>query len=130
MPRIHHLALWVADLDAVCGFYARVFGAQVGPLYQNPTKGFSSRFLSFGAEAQLEVMSSSRLELASQQPGSQRLGFTHLAISVGSDAAVDELAARLRPEGVPVVDGPRRTGDGYYECVLLDPEGNRVEVTA
>jgi hypothetical protein len=21
-------------------------------------------------------------------------------------------------------------GDGYYECVVLDPDGNRVEVTA
>lgn len=130
MARIHHLALWVADLDAVCGFYARVFGAQVGPRYENPVKGFRSNFLSFGPEAQLEVMASSRLVLAPQDAGSQRLGFTHLAISVGSDGAVDALAARLRAEGVPVVDGPRRTGDGYYECVLLDPEGNRVEVTA
>ena len=26
--------------------------------------------------------------------------------------------------------GPRRTGDGYYECVVRDPEGNRVEITA
>lgn len=25
---------------------------------------------------------------------------------------------------------PRRTGDGYYEAVLLDPEGNRVEIVA
>jgi len=33
-------------------------------------------------------------------------------------------------DGVTVLDGPRRTGDGYYECVVLDPEGNRVEVTA
>ena len=31
---------------------------------------------------------------------------------------------------MPVVDGPRRTGDGYYEAVLLDPEGNRVEIVA
>jgi lactoylglutathione lyase len=27
------------------------------------------------------------------------------------------------------VDGPRRTGDGYYESVVLDPEGNRLELT-
>ena len=25
-------------------------------------------------------------------------------------------------------DGPRWTGDGYYECVMLDPEWNRVEI--
>jgi lactoylglutathione lyase len=28
-----------------------------------------------------------------------------------------------------VVDGPRVTGDGYYESVVLDPDGNRIEVT-
>jgi lactoylglutathione lyase len=35
-----------------------------------------------------------------------------------------------RSEGVAVLDGPRRTGDGYYESVVLDPEGNRIEITA
>ena len=130
MPRIHHLALWVADLDAICAFYAGTFGAEIGPLYQNPAKGFRSRFLSFGPGAAIEVMASSTLTLAPQAAGSQRMGFTHIAISVGSDEAVDTLAARLRTQGVSVIDGPRRTGDGYYECVLLDPEGNRVEVTA
>ena len=38
--------------------------------------------------------------------------------------AVDELAAELG-----AVDGPRTTGDGYYEAVVLDPDGNRVELT-
>ena len=40
---------------------------------------------------------------------------------------MDALAARFAAEGVALVDGPRRTGDGYYECVVRDPEGNRVE---
>ena len=57
-------------------------------------------------------------------------GFAPLAVAVGSEGAVDALAARLRTDGYEVVDGPRRTGDGYYECVVLDPEGNRVEITA
>jgi lactoylglutathione lyase len=29
-----------------------------------------------------------------------------------------------------VVGEPRTTGDGYYESVVLDPDGNRVELTA
>jgi lactoylglutathione lyase len=58
------------------------------------------------------------------------MGLTHLAIAVGSEIAVDALAVRLKAEGHPIIDGPRRTGDGYYECVILDPEGNRIEVTA
>ena len=32
-------------------------------------------------------------------------------------------------DGFDVVDGPRRTGDGYYESVVLDPDGNRIEIT-
>jgi lactoylglutathione lyase len=66
------------------------------------------------------------LAAASEQPAQ---GYAHLAIAVGSEAAVDALAARLREDGYPLVDGPRRTGDGYYEAVVLDPDGNRIEIT-
>lgn len=44
--------------------------------------------------------------------------------------SVDALTERLRVDGFSIVDGPRRTGDGYYESVTLDPDGNRVELTA
>ena len=59
----------------------------------------------------------------------QFTGYIHLAISVGSEQAVDSLTARLRQDGYRVVGEPRRTGDGYYESVVLDPDGNRVEIT-
>jgi lactoylglutathione lyase len=58
------------------------------------------------------------------------MGLTHLALSVGSEERVNELTHRLRNDGYPVLDGPRRTGDGYYESVVLDPDGNRVEIAA
>jgi lactoylglutathione lyase len=61
--------------------------------------------------------------------GAQRMGLTHLAFAVGSESEVDRLTNRLRAEGHSVLEGPRRTGDGYYESVVLDPEGNRVELT-
>jgi lactoylglutathione lyase len=54
----------------------------------------------------------------------------HFAIAVGSDALVDQLTQRLKEDGVPVLDGPRRTGDGYYESVVLDADGNRIEITS
>jgi catechol-2,3-dioxygenase len=59
----------------------------------------------------------------------ERAGYAHLAVSVGSPAAVDALTARLRADGYPVLSGPRTTGDGYYESVVADPDGNRVEIT-
>lgn len=61
--------------------------------------------------------------------GEESLGYAHLALSTGSEAAVDELTARLVNDGYRRLDGPRRTGDGYYESVVLDPEGNRIEIT-
>jgi lactoylglutathione lyase len=129
-PRIEHVALWVRDLEATCAFYARHFGAQPGPLYANTAKGFRSCFLSFGDGARLEVMSTTQLAPVAIEPGAQRMGLTHLAVSLGSEQAVDALTAQLQASGVPVLDGPRRTGDGYYESVVLDPEGNRIEIAA
>jgi lactoylglutathione lyase len=64
------------------------------------------------------------------EPAAQRIGLTHVALARGAWAAVDALTDRLRREGRGVIDGPRRTGDSYYESVILDPEGNRIELTA
>lgn len=130
MARIEHIALWVDDLDALSAFYARAFGAQAGQRYVNAAKGFESCFLTFDSGARIELMSTTRLAPARHAPGVERMGLTHLAISLGSESAVDVLTARLRTEGMRVLDGPRRTGDGYYESVVLDPEGNRIEITA
>ena len=129
MPHIEHVALWVVDLDAMCEFYASAFSARVSGRYQNPAKGFTSRFLTFEDGARLELMTTTAFEPQRAEPGAQRMGLTHLAISLGSEALVDEVTSRLKARGVPVLDGPRRTGDGYYESVVLDPEGNRLELT-
>jgi lactoylglutathione lyase len=57
-------------------------------------------------------------------------GITHVAFSVGSKEAVDSLTKRLRTEGYTVFSEARTTGDGCYESVVLDPEGNHLELTA
>jgi lactoylglutathione lyase len=130
MIRIEHIAFWTEDLERLVDFYETYFGATAGAKYTNPAKGYESRFLSFEGGARLEVMRSSMLEPVKHQRGAQRMGLTHLALSVGSKHQVDELTSRLRLGGFEVVDGPRQTGDGYYESVILDPDGNRIEITA
>jgi lactoylglutathione lyase len=125
--RVEHLAVWVAELDRVRDFYAAYFGAVAGSKYINPRKGFESYFLTFpDGGARLELMRVPGLAAAS---GDVRVGLAHFAVATGSESAVDALTSRLRGDGYTVEDGPRWTGDGYYESVILDPEGNRVEVT-
>ena len=57
-------------------------------------------------------------------------GIAHFAISVGSKEAVNSLTERLRADNYIIKSEPRTTGDGYYESVVLDPEGNYVEISA
>src|ERR1700730_3915452 len=128
--RIEHIAIWTTNLDRCKQFYASYFGATAGPNYVNAAKGFESCFLSFDDGARLEVMTTTSLSLVQSPAGAERLGLTHLAISVGSERVVDELTKRLQSDGCAIVDGPRRTGDGYYESVVIDPDGNRVEICA
>ena len=127
--RIEHVAVWTEDLQRLADFYCGYFGASSGPVYVNPGKGFESRFLSFEGGTRIELMTTSTLKLATTERGAQRLGLAHFALSTGTQQAVDELTQRLRQDGFDVVDGPRRTGDGYYESVVLDPDGNRIEIT-
>ena len=129
MARIEHIALWTADIERLAGFYSSYLGATVGPKYINASRGFESRFLTFESGARLELMQTSTLHPVVHESGAQRMGLTHLAFSLGAESRVDQLTEKLRQAGLPIADGPRRTGDGYYESVVLDPDGNRIELT-
>jgi lactoylglutathione lyase len=136
-PRIAHVALWTRDvetLERLRTFYERHFGARAGALYRSARQpGFASYFLSFGSGAQLELMTlpeSAPTPMAPTDAYAPRSGYAHLALSLGSTAAVDALTARLEAEGVRILSAPRWTGDGYYESVVSDPDGNVVELTA
>lgn len=57
------------------------------------------------------------------------LGYVHLAMSLGSKEAVDQVSVQIEADGYIHLSGPRVTNDGYYESVVLDPEGNQIELT-
>ena len=181
--KIEHVAIWVKDIDKVCEFYRKYFDGVVQPLYHNPAKQFTSRFITFEDGARLEIMH--RPDIVNNNVGtvtklqsnthrsanekmqaffrfltsavfhvkplqgecsdhtcmgiaepkevghevSQHLGFTHVSFSVGSKEKVDLLTKEMSDDGITIVGQPRTTGDGYYESVVLDPEGNRIEIT-
>jgi lactoylglutathione lyase len=107
-------------------FYVDVLGGQSGSLYENPRTGLRSYFISFSEGARVELMTRTSEGTPPDVPSGW--GYPHIAMSVGSRAAVDETIARLKGRGVTILSPPRTTGDGYYEAVVEDPEGNKIEI--
>ncbi len=127
--RIEHLAIWTENLELVRDFYVTYFDMTCGEKYFNPIKGFSSYFLQFKDSAtRIELMHRPDILQHTGVKG-QFNGLTHFAISVGSIEKVNQLTERLRNDGYTIHGEPRTTGDGYYESVILDPEGNLIEIT-
>ena len=125
--RIEHVALWTSDLDRSKEFYTKFFGASSCPKYVNPIKKLETFFLNFDSGARLEIMR--KPDLVSGPNDNQTSGWTHVALVVGTTEAVDRKAASLQKEGW-LQEEPRWTGDGYYEAVAVDPDGNRIEIMA
>ncbi|PST19419.1 glyoxalase/bleomycin resistance/extradiol dioxygenase family protein [Rhizobium sp. JAB6] len=125
--RIAHTALWTHDLDAAVDFWKIYFGATVGEPYRSQRRpGFVSRFISLpGSDDRIELMTGPWLPRDSQ---SERVGWDHIAISLGSKAAVDALAEQCRADDC-LKSAPRTTGDGFYEAVITMPDGTPVEIT-
>lgn len=128
--KIEHLAIWVDDLEKMRQFYVTYFDFVSGEKYTNARKGFASYFLTLGQEkTRLELMSSIHVTDDPKKRGFMK-GIAHFALSVGGKEAVNNLTERLRRNNYAVESEPRTTGDGYYESVILDPEGNYVEITS
>lgn len=127
--KIEHIALWSHQLEAMRDFYVEFFEGQAGEKYHNPRTGFESYFIRFADGARLELMQMPGIPENQNSLEKPAAGYIHIAFSTGSKENVDSLTEKLRQRGYQVIGEPRTTGDGYYESVVLDPDGNRVEVT-
>lgn len=107
----------------------KYFEVTSGEKYTNIKKQYSSYFLSFpGGEARIELMQKPGIIPVKGQRGLSK-GIAHFAISVGSPEKVNELTELLKKDNYTILSEPRTTGDGYYESMVLDPEGNYVEIS-
>jgi lactoylglutathione lyase len=125
---IAHIAIWTKDLEAMKDFYTRYFDGESNEKYTNPQKQFESYFISFESGAKLELMR--KPSISKHLNTEEQLGIAHLAFNLGSKEAVISLTETLRADGFKIVGEPRTTGDGYFESVVLDIEGNRIELLA
>ena len=125
---IEHIAMYVNDLEAARDFFVKYFNAISNEGYHNKTTDFRSFFLSFQNGSRLEIMTRPKMEDVEKTLA--RTGYVHIAFSLGSKEAVDELTEKLQKDGYIVISGPRTTGDGYYESCIIGIEGNQIEITA
>ncbi len=125
--KINHIAMYVLDLEKSKEFYMRYFGGTPNKMYYNAKTGLRTYFITFDGDVRLEIMT--KPDNKNSNKSENMTGFAHLSFSVGSREKVDELTKRIERDGYMVIGSPRTTGDGYYESVVLDNEGNRIEIT-
>ncbi len=126
--KIEHIAIWTYNLEGLRSFYMHYFDASSNEIYHNHSKEYRSYFLTFDGDCRLELMEMPGVPHSKDNTLKQFTGFIHFAIQVASKSEVDKLTETLRDDGFKIVSEPRTTGDGYYESVVLDPDGNRVEI--
>lgn len=126
--KISHIALWTRDPEAQRAFWRETFGAVSNERYLSKNRpGFASYFMRLHEGATVELMTLPELEPG--QTGREMTGWAHIAIAVGDEQQVDEMAARAAERGI-LIAAPRRTGDGFYEAIIRDPDGNLIELVA
>lgn len=87
--KIEHVAIYTQDLEGMRNFLENYFNATSNQLYHNLKTSFKSYFLTFEDGARLEIMT--RDEVVDKPSQLNYLGLFHLAFSLGSEEAVDEV---------------------------------------
>lgn len=124
--KINHIAIWTSNLEKMKDFYVNFFSGIASKKYINPVKNFESYFIEFQSGARIELMKNPNNHKTAEQ---NCIGYSHIAISVGSQEEVNRFSEMVPRYGLSIISGPRVTGDGYYESVICDPEGNLIEIT-
>lgn len=113
---IDHIGVYVYNLEKAKTFFETYFHAKANQLYHNKETGLKTYFLSFANHARLEIMNRPDLDPIAYIQLQE--GFHHLAFGLDSKEKVDILTKTLKKDGYLIVNGPRTTGDGYYETLF------------
>src|SRR2546427_6853040 len=127
--KLDHVAIWAVDIEVMRTFYEKYFDARSNVKYENERKRFTSYFLTFPGGRRVELMHRPDIQgIPDSRRAREFIGYAQLGVELGSRGAVDTLTRRLQDDGIPLLDGPRLTGDGYYESMVAGPEGNRIVI--
>ena len=122
MAHLTHVALHVKNVTACVDFFQRYVGLEV--VRDRESHGKHVLWLAEPGHEHAFIF-----VLIPGGPGHQQAenDFSHLGFALPSKAAVDEIAARAKQEGI-LLCPPRQEPFpvGYY-CGVIDPDGNRIE---
>jgi len=123
---IDHVAFVAADLEALCGFYDRVFGVRIHGDFKRDSGSIVRQILVGGAMLSIH-QAGNGMELVADRP---TVGGADLCLRWSGD--VESAQAHLLAKGVPVIFGPapRRTADGLraQSIYFRDPDQNLIEL--
>lgn len=123
---LHHLELYVTDLEASVPFWSWLLGELGWRAFQEWDEGCSFR----RGEAYLSLV-----EAPAGAAGIDRrdAGLNHLAFRVDATEEVDALTEALRARDVRILYADRHPyagGEDHYAVFFEDPDGLKVEVVA
>ena len=128
---IDHVGIWTTQLEKLKDYYAKYFNGRPNKKYLNKDRHFESYFVSFDSGTRLELMQMPGIPQNLNDPaGKQYQGIIHLSFGLDNMDRVDDKFNELTKDGYKILRGPRKTGDGYWEFETLDPDNNRIEVSA
>ncbi|MBC8507495.1 MAG: VOC family protein [Anaerolineales bacterium] len=111
-------------------FYVEHFSASANEKYERPDSSFASYFLTFPEGGQIEIMQAPDVSTRPYDRHDRVVGLTHMTIAVPTRSDVDAMFQRLKDIGCAIEKAPRQTGDGFYECAVIDPDGNIIEIVS
>jgi catechol 2,3-dioxygenase-like lactoylglutathione lyase family enzyme len=115
---LRHLALKVRDMEAMKRFYVDLLGFAI-----EWEPDADNVYLSSGVD-NLALHRAER----SDDVRAATSALDHLGLIVRTPGDVDEWAAFLGSQGVPIAAAPRTHRDGARSCYLRDPDGNSVQI--
>lgn len=122
---VNHIALLVRNAEKSAEFYRRYCGMEV--IHARKDGDINIRWVQMPGQKDgfMMVLLETVGEIP-EEPGRM----DHIGVYAKTRADVDALAERARKEGV-LVEGPQDGGPiiGYY-CMIQDPDGNLVELSA
>jgi catechol 2,3-dioxygenase-like lactoylglutathione lyase family enzyme len=126
--RLHHVEIYVADLARATEFWGWLLGELGYELYSQWPKGIDYKL---GDTYIVFVQAEERF----LDPPYHRCrpGLNHLAFHAASRAQVDDLTAKLKARGAPILYEDRHPyagGPDYYAVFFEDPERMKVEIVA